>query len=56
MRPVHLFDVNAADPPNGQTYGTAPDGQRFLFLIATEDVTGKEASVTLVQGWRGLVE
>jgi hypothetical protein len=42
--------------PGEQTYDVAPDGQRFLLLVTQEDDTAGTASVTLLQGWRALLE
>ena len=39
-----------------QTYDVTPDGRRFLLLSPREDDAAGKASVTLLQGWRGLVE
>jgi hypothetical protein len=41
---------------NGPIYDVAPDGQKFLFLVPWEDDVVAAASVTLLLGWRGLVE
>jgi hypothetical protein len=41
---------------NGPIYDVAPDGQKFLFLVPWEDDVVAPASVTLLLGWRGLVE
>jgi len=55
--PVELFEVSeiirAAGSP---TFDVTPDGERFLFMVPQEDETAEEATVTLVQGWPGLVE
>ncbi len=41
---------------NEAIYDVAPDGRKFLFLVAWEDDVVAAASVTLLLGWRGLVE
>jgi serine/threonine-protein kinase len=56
--PVALFelpDIVRVDWID-QIYDAAPDGQRFLFLTSREDTAPGTGSVTLLQGWRGLLE
>jgi len=56
--PVALFelpDIVRVDWID-QIYDAAPDGERFLFLMPREDTAPGKGTVTLVQGWRGLVE
>ncbi len=56
--PVHLFDLDtevfSSDDP--QFYSAAPDGRRFLVMEPVEDAMGEDGSVTLVQGWRALLD
>ncbi len=40
----------------GQIYDVAPDGRRFLFLTPLEDDGVVAATVTLLQGWRALLQ
>ena len=39
-----------------QGFDVAPDSRRFLFLVWRKDESAEEATVTLLQGWRGLLE
>ncbi len=57
--PVALFEL----PPallraswSERVYDVAPDGRRFLFLVPQEEAAEEEGAVTLLQGWRGLLE
>ncbi len=55
--PVHLFDLDTTVlSDDSQFYDAAPDGRRFLVMEPAEDAVGADASVTLVQGWRALLE
>ena len=56
--PVALFELPEVIREDwvDQTYDAALDGQRFLFLVPREDTAPGKGTVTLVQGWRGLVE
>jgi Tol biopolymer transport system component len=55
--PVKLFKLpEILEIGSVQTYDVAADGRRFLLLAPREDDAAGKASVTLLQGWRGLVE
>jgi WD40 repeat protein len=55
--PVSLFKADVTFVADGyHSYDVTPDGKRFLFLAPVEKAAGKTGSVTLVQGWRGLIE
>ena len=56
-KPVTLFDPQLIDPRGGSyNFDAAPDGERFLILAPVEDDAARTATVTLVQGWRALME
>jgi len=56
--PVPLFGIPEilAAPWTYQTFDTAPDGRRFLILLPWKDPSIEKGTVTLVQGWRGLLD
>jgi len=55
--PTALFPFDAGVTPNGYYgYDVAPGGQRFLLLVPAEDEEADAATVTLVQGWRALLD
>ena len=55
--PVTLFKRPEILMRSGeQTYDVALDGQRFLLLVPQGDDPAGTASVTLLQGWRALLE
>jgi hypothetical protein len=56
--PVALFELPDLVRASwvDQFFDVAPDGRRFLFLESEDDPAETEASVTLLQGWRGLLE
>ena len=54
--PVRLFEVEfASDYDRGYSLDAVSDGSRFLILEPVEDDTPEDATVTLVQGWRSLL-
>ena len=55
--PVRLFTTEVYELPSGlHSYGVAPDGERFLFLDRLQEDGAETGTVTLLQGWRGLVD
>jgi len=54
--PVALFKADINDTQDGASYDVSPDGKRFLVLSKTQKAAGENASVTLVQEWRSLLE
>ena len=54
---MRLFDPEAKQLPDGyNNYDVAPDGKRFLVLTGVEGEETQTGEVTLVQGWRALLE
>ena len=55
--PSHLFDLDLTVTGLGAyNFDAASDGRRFLLMEPVDDDDGEDASVTLVQGWRALLE
>jgi hypothetical protein len=55
--PLALFEVSNVHEASWvyRPFDAMPDGQRFLLLTSAEDESA-EGSLTLVQGWRALLD
>jgi Tol biopolymer transport system component len=55
--PVRLFAFDRFVTAEGYyAYDVAPDGSRFIVLEAVADPASQDATVTLLQGWRALLD
>ena len=57
ITPVSLFAFDGYLSSEGEsTFDVAPDGKKFLVLGPVEDTASRDAVLSLVQGWRAVLD